>query len=148
MLLGFFANSGYSFLPNYFGGIYQIQHHIWSITRHTTQYEVQSPQQNNPPFFFADQNILLLNHTLIRVVSSLSQCLRLVVHILYLYLAQEYQTALTLLLSEACPFVIRMGGSFDFLVGKRLTSHLFGFDMRWVISKIVVSHPLNCQANS
>ena len=30
----------------------------------------------------------LLNHTLIKVVSPLSQCLHLIVHILYLYLAQ------------------------------------------------------------
>ena len=58
------------------------------------------------------------------------QCLHLVVHILYLYLVQECQATVTLLLSEACLFVIRMEDSFEFHVGKRVASHLFGFDMR------------------
>ena len=60
----------------------------------------------------------------------LSQCLHLVVHNLYLYLLQEYHTAVTLLLSEACIFVIRKEDCFDCHVGKR-------------VSKIVVGHPLN-----
>ena len=46
------------------------------------------------------------------------QCLHLVVHILYLYLAQECQTAVAVFLSEACLFVIRMEDSFDFHVKK------------------------------
>ena len=37
---------------------------------------------------------------------------------------------MTLLLSEACLFVIRTEDSFDFHIGKRVASHLFGFDMR------------------
>ena len=64
---------------------------------------------------------------------------------LYLYLAQECQAALTLLLSEACLFVVSMEDDFDFHVGKRTTSHLFGIDMRQIILKIDASHPLNCQ---
>ena len=60
----------------------------------------------------------LLNHTLIRVVSSISQCLRLVVPILYLYLVQQCHAAVTLLLSEAC-FCDKDGGQFDLNVGKR-----------------------------
>ena len=49
---------------------------------------------------------------------------------LYLYLVQECHAAVTLLLSEACLFVIRMKDSFEFHVGKSMASYLFGFDMR------------------
>ena len=62
----------------------------------------------------------MLNNTLSGLCHPLSQCQHLVVHILYVYLVQECHAAVTLLLSEACLFVIRMGDSFDCHVGKRV----------------------------
>ena len=56
-------------------------------------------------------------HTLIRVCYPLSHCLHLVVHILYLYPFQECHASVTLLLSEACLFVIKMEDTFNFHVG-------------------------------
>ena len=40
-----------SHFSNCLDDIYQIQHHIWSIVKHTTQYEVQSPQWHNHQAF-------------------------------------------------------------------------------------------------
>ena len=65
-----------------------------------------------------------------RLCHPLPQCLHLVVHTLYLYLVQECHAAVTLLLSEACLFVIRIENSFDCHVGKRVEVTFFGFDMR------------------
>ena len=59
----------------------------------------------------------LLNHTLIRVVSSIITVSALADPILYMYLVQECHAAVTFLLSEACLFVIRMEDNFDFYVG-------------------------------
>ena len=43
--------SAMSHFSNCLGDIYQIQHHIWSISKHTTQYEVQSTQWHNHQAF-------------------------------------------------------------------------------------------------
>ena len=72
----------------------------------------------------------LLNHTLIRVVSSIITVSAFGCSYFVLYLVQECHAAATLLLSEAFLFVIRMEDSFDFHVGKRMANHLFGFNMR------------------
>ena len=87
-----------SHFSNCLGDIYQIQLHIWSIFKHTTQYEVQSPQWHNHQAFYCS-GLFLLNHTLIRVVSSI---ITESAFVLYLYLVQECHAAVTLLLSEAC----------------------------------------------
>ena len=118
-----------SHFSNYFGDLYQIQHQIWSISKHDTQYEVQSTQRHNHQTFFATLDFLL-NHTLIKVVSSIVAVSAFGCSYFVFVPCSSCQAAVTLLLSEAYLFIIRMEDSFDFYVGKELANHLFSLNMR------------------
>ena len=106
---------------NDLGDIYHIKHHSRSITKHNSQYEVQSPPVHNHQTFLLLWSFVLLNHTLIRVVSSIITVSAFCCSYFVLYLAQECQAAVTLLLSETCLFVLRMEDNYDFHVGKKPT---------------------------
>ena len=96
---------------------------------HKTQYEAQSPQWHNHQTFLLLWTFLL-NHTLIRVVSSIITVSAFVCSYFVFVPCSRMSSSCALLLSEASLFVIRMEDSFDFHVGKRLASHPFGFDTR------------------
>ena len=98
-----------------------IQHQIWSVSNHNTQYEVhvQSTQRHNHRTYFATLEFLI-NHTLIRVVTSIIAVSAFGCSYFVFLPCSNCQAAVTLLSSEPCLFEIRMEDSFDFYVGKGL----------------------------